>query len=193
MSPFPLPRLETERLVLSLPPPEDAARVVAFYAQNREHLKRWDPRRPPAFYGTGFWSEQLELNRSEAREGKGARFFLRAQEDPTGPVLGLANFSNVVRGVFQACYLGFSLDAACEGQGLMREALERGIGWAFDELRLHRIMANHRPENLRSGGLLRRLGFVQEGFARDYLFIDGGWRDHVLTALTRPGNPDPGQ
>jgi len=24
-----------------------------------------------------------------------------------------------------------------------------------------------------------------EGYARDYLYIDGEWRDHVLTALMR--------
>jgi ribosomal-protein-alanine N-acetyltransferase len=44
-------------------------------------------------------------------------------------------------------------------------------------------MANFRPENDRSRRLLQRLGFVEEGFARNYLFIDGAWRDHVLTSL----------
>jgi len=33
---------------------------------------------------------------------------------------------------------------------------------------------------------LLRLGFTREGIARDYLFIDGAWRDHVLTSLTHP-------
>jgi ribosomal-protein-alanine N-acetyltransferase len=32
---------------------------------------------------------------------------------------------------------------------------------------------------------LRALGFTVEGYARDYLFIDGAWRDHVLTAKIR--------
>jgi ribosomal-protein-alanine N-acetyltransferase len=50
-------------------------------------------------------------------------------------------------------------------------------------------MANYRPENERSGRLLQRLGFAREGYARDYLFIDGAWRDHVLTSLTTP-RPD---
>ena len=38
----------------------------------------------------------------------------------------------------------------------------------------------------RSGALLARLGFEKEGYAKDYLLIDGQWRDHVLTALTTP-------
>jgi ribosomal-protein-alanine N-acetyltransferase len=46
------------------------------------------------------------------------------------------------------------------------------------------------PTNERSGRLLRRLGFVVEGYARDYLFIGGQFRDHVLTSLTHPDLPD---
>ena len=42
------------------------------------------------------------------------------------------------------------------------------------------------PENTRSGRLLARLGFVREGYSRRYLFINGAWRDHVLTSLTNP-------
>jgi ribosomal-protein-alanine N-acetyltransferase len=37
---------------------------------------------------------------------------------------------------------------------------------------------------VRSGRLLRALGFVVEGYARDYLQINGRWEDHILTSLT---------
>jgi ribosomal-protein-alanine N-acetyltransferase len=47
-------------------------------------------------------------------------------------------------------------------------------------------MANYRPENERSARVLERLGFEREGLAREYLFIDGAWRDHVLTSLLNP-------
>ncbi len=60
------------------------------------------------------------------------------------------------------------------------------IRYAFEDLRLHRIMANYVPHNQRSAHLLRRLGFVQEGYAKEYLKIAGRWQDHVLTALTNP-------
>ncbi|MEK6579500.1 MAG: 30S ribosomal protein S5 alanine N-acetyltransferase, partial [Bdellovibrionota bacterium] len=35
-------------------------------------------------------------------------------------------------------------------------------------------------------GILKRLGFETEGLAKDYLFIGGRWRDHVLNSLTNP-------
>jgi len=80
----------------------------------------------------------------------------------------------------------YQIAQAHEGRGLMTEALRASNRFVFEGLRLHRIMANYRPENERSGRLLERLGFAREGVAKDYLFIDGAWRDHVLTALVNP-------
>ncbi|GJA95297.1 hypothetical protein KAM358_31290 [Aeromonas caviae] len=68
----------------------------------------------------------------------------------------------------------------------MQEVVAAGIDHLFRERGLHRIMASYMPANLRSGALLERLGFEQEGYARDYLMINGRWEDHVLTALINP-------
>ncbi len=86
--------------------------------------------------------------------------------------------------------LGYSIDAAHEGRGLMHEALTAALADAFGpRVGLHRVQANVRPENTRSLHLLARLGFGIEGVAKEYLFIDGAWRDHVLTALRAPDWP----
>mgnify|MGYP003420292857 FL=1 len=72
----------------------------------------------------------------------------------------------------------------------MREALAAALADVFGpRVALHRVQANARPENTRSLLLLARLGFVVEGVAEEYLFIDGAWRDHVLTALRAPDWP----
>lgn len=68
----------------------------------------------------------------------------------------------------------------------MTEALGAAIPYVFATMGLHRIMANYVPENTRSERLLARHGFVREGLAPNYLFINCAWRDHVLTALTNP-------
>ena len=106
------------------------------------------------------------------------------QDDPSGPFIGAATLSQIYRGPFSACYLGYHLDFGFVGQGLMQEALSAVVRHAFESLRLHRIMANYVPTNRRSASVLSRLGFVIEGYAREYVFIDGAWRDHVLTSLT---------
>jgi ribosomal-protein-alanine N-acetyltransferase len=68
----------------------------------------------------------------------------------------------------------------------MSEALTALIAYAFNDLRLHRIMANYMPSNERSARVLQRLGFQVEGYARDYLFLAGRWQDHIMTSLTNP-------
>jgi ribosomal-protein-alanine N-acetyltransferase len=178
--------IETPRLTLTLPGPTAAAAVVDYYTRNRSHLAPWEPARPDGFYEVAHWRRRLAADRVEFREGRSMRLFLLTKDRRR--VLGNAHFTDIVRGPLQACVLGYGLDRTLEGQGYMSEALRAAVGYVFDELGLHRIMANYRPTNERSGRLLRRLGFVVEGYARDYLLIDGEWRDHVLTSLCRPSS-----
>jgi ribosomal-protein-alanine N-acetyltransferase len=65
----------------------------------------------------------------------------------------------------------------------MYEILKSSITHVFHVLKLHRIMANYIPDNIRSGKLLEKLGFKREGLAESYLKINGEWQDHVLTSL----------
>jgi ribosomal-protein-alanine N-acetyltransferase len=180
------PVIETERLRLSLPPPSFAPAMLDFVEENRTHFARWDPTPAPEYYTIGFWRGRLEMAREEFRAGRSLRLVITPRKPQDQRVIGEANFNNIIRGVFQACYLGYRIDHRDERQGLMREALTAGIGYVFDEMNLHRVMANYLPVNERSGGLLRRLGFTVEGYARDYLMIANQWQDHVMTALTNP-------
>jgi ribosomal-protein-alanine N-acetyltransferase len=160
------------------------AAMAAFLRENFEgHLDRWSAPAAPAFFSESFWAERLAVAVDEFQAGRSARFVL--QQGPVGaPILGTCNYTNIVRGPFLACHLGYQVARAQEGIGLMAEALKATNSYVFGAMRLHRIQANYRPENTRSAKLLERLGFVKEGVARDYLFIDGAWRDHVLTSLT---------
>jgi [ribosomal protein S5]-alanine N-acetyltransferase len=178
------PTIKTERLLLTLPPPETSAQLLAYAIDNREHLAPWSPPRPDDYYTAAYWQDRLQLSRTEFMRGESLRLVLFKRENPLEEVVGECNFTSIARGPFQACYLGYNLDRRGEGQGLMREALRAAIDYVFSDLKLHRIMANYMPANERSARLLRRLGFTVEGYARDYLFIAGQWRDHILTSLT---------
>ena len=59
------------------------------------------------------------------------------------------------------------------------------LGFAFERLKLHRVEAACLPHNAPSRGLLLKSGFREEGYAREYLCIDGRWQDHVLFAMLR--------
>lgn len=187
-----LPEIRTRRLRVRLARPGMEAAMASFLADNFEgHLDRWSPPCAPGFFTEPFWAARLEQAVEEYRGDRGARFVLQPSEEDDERILGTINYTNVIRGSFQACHLGYQIARSHEGQGLMAEALRATNAFMFAARRLHRIMANYRPENFRSARLLQRLGFVREGTAAGYLYIDGGWRDHVLTALTNP-EFDPG-
>jgi ribosomal-protein-alanine N-acetyltransferase len=188
-----IPLIRTRRLALTVPGPSDADRMLRYATDNREHLAPWEPLRSDSYYTLASWRRDLATARPEFRQGFSLRLILLDGADLRGPVVGTANFRNIVRGVFQACHLGYSLDHRRQGRGLMREALEGAIGYAFREMNLHRIMANYMAENERSARLLDSLGFQREGLAKDYLMIAGAWRDHVLTSLVNPDWRPPGK
>ncbi len=56
-------------------------------------------------------------------------------------VIGTVGFTQIQRGAFQACHLGYGLDAAAQGRGLMQWAAMQGIAFAFGPLGLQRVMA----------------------------------------------------
>jgi ribosomal-protein-alanine N-acetyltransferase len=177
--------LLTERTRIALPGPECAALVAAFFNDNREHLRPTFPPVRADFATIENFTKQLTASLERADAGTEFKFWSFDRHNPQ-IILGSIGLSQIARGAGQYCMLGYSAAKAAEGKGLMFEAIERVIRFAFEDLRLHRIMANHLPENERSARLLKRLGFQVEGLAKDYLFINGQWRDHVLNGLTNP-------
>ena len=68
----------------------------------------------------------------------------------------------------------------------MTRSLTLATQYMFKQQNMHRIMASYMPHNQASEAVLKRLGFVEEGFAKDYLLINGQWQDHKLTSLVNP-------
>lgn len=117
------------------------------------------------------------------------RTFMVHALEPEGDhdLVGRANVGNVVRGAFHSASIGYDAYDPYVGKGLFAEGLQLILDLVFaDEpqgMGLHRIEANIQPANVRSAGLVRSLGFVHEGFSRDFLHLPGhdgrrAWRDH---------------
>jgi [ribosomal protein S5]-alanine N-acetyltransferase len=173
--------LTTSRLILRIPTENDSLELQAFEERNMSRLSPW--RSTTAELNLDHKTQIMKWN-EEFKENRAIRFFIFLQEHPEGEIIGLCNFSQIFRGPFQACYLGYQIDAAHEGKGLMPEAVKRAIQYMFEDQKIHRIMANYMPSNVRSARLLQKLGFIIEGRAEKYLLINGKWEDHTLTSLT---------
>ena len=185
----PLASITAPRLLLRASEPALAAAVADFYRRNREAHARWNPPLPDSMFSVDGQAERLAESAAAAAAGTAVGWWLFAPDAPEH-ALGQIHFSQIARRAFCNAMLGYAVDTAHEGRGLMREALEAALADAFGpRVQLHRVQANVRPENTRSLALLARLGFEQEGLAREYLFIDGAWRDHLMTARRNPDWP----
>ena len=174
--------LESERLILALPQASHAAAAHAYQVAQWPHFKQWFPPAPPDVETLQYWQQQVFSCQEAFAQGSAIRLWISPKSAPD-KVIGSIGYSQIFRGPFCNCVLGYQLAREVEGQGLMQEALQTSIRYMFHEQKLHRINANYRPENARSGRLLARLGFRIDGFAKNYLFIDGDWRDHIQTSL----------
>lgn len=178
--------LETRHWLLMTTRPGYARMYADLHAQNAEQFRlAMSP--DPRMAEPSFWEPVLANEQNASRLGYGLHLAGFLKSGPSVRIGCVIDFSNIVHDEFQCCWLGFRMDHALEGMGLMHEALSAATAAMFERYGLHRIKASHLPENERSARALRRLGFCTEGYARDFMKIDGRWRDNVLTALLEPG------
>ncbi len=179
-----LPLISSKRLFLRMATQEDIPEVVRFYTENRVYLTPFYPLWYEEFFTQEYWQNQIQIDVYEFFNDKSLKLFLFPQSN-SRRIIGTINFRNFLRGAAQYCTVGYCLAEEEQGKGYMTEALKAATDYVFQELNMHRVMANYMPHNQRSGNLLKKLGFVVEGYARDYLMINGKWEDHILTSLIR--------
>jgi ribosomal-protein-alanine N-acetyltransferase len=100
-----------------------------------------------------------------------------------GVLVGYFDVSEIIRGPLCGAYLGYGGVARYAGRGYMSAGMQLLLRRAFTELGLHRLEANIQPGNAASIALVRRAGFVREGFSERYLKLNGRWRDHERWAI----------
>lgn len=156
----------------------DAELLSNYYLHNQGHFKMWEPKRSIDTHSLETWQTRIVANIAQHDKGT-ATYFVAIDE---ARVVGHCTLSQIFHGALRACYIGYGVSHDYEGKGLAYTLSQHVVSYAFDELKLNRVMANYMPHNVRSERLLKRLGFVREGFARNYLQINGKWENHVLTA-----------
>lgn len=173
---------ETERLYLKVLDAEDAELILDYYLRNKDFLEEWETVRESDFYTIETHREQLLKDVQENGNGKLLRLWIFKKDDDQ-KIIGTVAFSNIVRGAFLSCHLGYKLDGNEINKGIITEAIGKGIEIIFKEFKLHRIEANIMPKNGRSLRVVEKLGFYNEGLAYKYLKINGKWEDHIHMVL----------
>jgi [ribosomal protein S5]-alanine N-acetyltransferase len=186
-----VPHLLTERLLLTVPDERDAAALLEYARRNDGPQRPWSPPTPLDAFTDQYILRRIRDAQQQLAAGSHVRLWFRWRHEERGPFVGALTLSGIELGPFRSARVGYHVDHELQGRGLMSEALRAVIRYAFDELRLHRLEASVIPSNERSVRVLERAGFVVEGYARKYLFINGQLRDHLLTSLSNPALETP--
>ncbi|NWG92895.1 MAG: GNAT family N-acetyltransferase [Parvularculaceae bacterium] len=149
---------------------------------SRAHLTRWEPD----------WSDEemtldafrLRLKSYDRQHRAGAGLALYVFEAGGDTLVGGVTLTDIRLHASQSATIGYWIGETYLRRGFGLWAVEAALRYGFGELRLNRIEAACQPGNAASRALLLKAGFVEEGFARDYLYINGAWRDHLLFART---------
>jgi ribosomal-protein-alanine N-acetyltransferase len=173
-------KLVSERVVLRPARPEDADALAKGFQEDPTMgaMLGMEPEQENAEWLRGTFA-------SEGEDGEQRTSYWFAIDDPAScemlGEIGLVEISRPNRrGALSMLVLpGF------RRSGVAREALELLVGWAQDELDLHRVELHTYPENVAMQRLAEAAGFQREGVLRDYSFERGRFMDNVVYARLR--------
>lgn len=168
-------KLKGKNILLRNLSPEDSEDLLEYYIRNEDHLRNYEPSRDKSFYTIEAQREILLESYKGLMSGKCVDLGIYKDDK----LIGKIKISNIVYGVFKSGIIGYSMDKDYQGRGYMKEALRMALKYVRDELELHRLEASVLVDNKRSKNVLTSCGFKEIGLNEKYLFINGGWRDHL--------------
>ena len=176
----PTPAIGGEGVVLRTPQMTDHPEWAELREASRDFLTPWEPTWPSDDLTRSAFRRRIRRYSEDIRTDQGYAFLVFRKSD--GILVGGLTLANIRRGVAQAGSLGYWMGQPYVRQGYMTAAVHAIIPFALEKLRLHRLEAACIPTNAGSIRLLEKNGFVREGYAREYLCINGIWQDHLLFA-----------
>ena len=176
-------KLTGNRIFLRPPKRRDALKWQKLRMASKSFLVPWEPSWDASSCSRRAFIRYLRNSNYLANMDRAYSFLIFKNEDKT--LLGGINLGNVRRGVSQSASLGYWIGEIHSRNGYMKESLKILLPSLFIDLRLNRIEAATLEENVASRNLLKKLGFKKEGLLRNYLKINGVWRDHVLYGLLK--------
>jgi ribosomal-protein-alanine N-acetyltransferase len=182
----PLPTIDGDGVVLRTPQIADFEEWAALRETSRNFLIPWEPTWPIDDLTRAAFRRRIKRYAEDLRTDQGYAFLIARALD--GALVGGLTLANIRRGVAQAGSLGYWTGLPFVRQGYMTAAVRAVIPFAFMSLRLHRLEAACIPTNTGSIRLLEKTGFVREGYAREYLCINGIWQDHLLYGRLNDGS-----
>ena len=179
------PVVKGHGLILRPPRAADHEAWATLRQASHAYLQPWEPLWPEDDLTRAAFKRRLTIYGREMEAGNAWPFFIFADADQS--LVGAITLSNVRRGVAEVGTVGYWIGQGHAGRGYATAAVRAMLGYAFDDLKLHRIEAACVPANIASRRVLEKAGFALEGQARAYLKINGAWADHLLFGVVNDG------
>jgi len=158
---------------------DDAAELTAVIDRNRAYLREWLP-----------WLDNSTGIRDTARFiGRS----LEQAEDDNGLTFGIV-CGGALAGVIGQHYLdslnrrtelGYWLDAAHQGRGIVTRSTARLTDYAFAKQDCNRVILHCAAGNVKSRAIAERLGFAQEGILREAEWLYDHYVDLVVYSMLK--------
>jgi [ribosomal protein S5]-alanine N-acetyltransferase len=179
--------IASKRLKLSQTRPADAEAFAELFSTSfHDHLEPWSPPTAPEAYGERsrrHARDYIEVALDKWETGSDYRFFIRAT-DADNAIVGQVGLTNLVRGAFQSCFIGYWIGKQYINKGYATEAVVLALEFGFEHLHLHRASLWIGTSNVMSLRVVEKLGLRFEGTAERALYLGDKWQDTHVFAIT---------
>lgn len=116
---------------------EDAEENLRLQSENREFFEQFSMIRADDYYTIEGQRKRIEQYQQRLENDQEYHFGIFTNTDHT--LIGTVSLFQMIRGALQCAFIGYFLDKAHNGKGLMTETVRLVVDYAFHELKLHRI------------------------------------------------------
>lgn len=163
---------------------KDAQSLTGLVSRNKYFWSTYEPLQRPEYYTID--AQYKKIQESLYLMGSKREYTFGIYELGTNNLIGHISLYAIKRLPYSSAFVGYAMDEIYVGKGIVTEAVELVVQFAFEQIGLHRVEAYVSTENSASIRVLEKSGFQQEGLLRKLLYINGQWVDHYMYARLEP-------
>ncbi|MGN4127454.1 GNAT family N-acetyltransferase [Lysinibacillus sphaericus] len=159
---------------------KDAQNLSGLVSRNKYFWSTYEPLQRPEYYTVDAQYKKI-LESLYLMDSK-REFSFGIYEQGTNNLIGHIALYAVKRLPYSSAFVGYAMDEIYIGKGIVTEAVDLVVRFAFEQIGLHRVEAYVSTQNNASIRVLEKSGFQREGLLRQLLYINGQWVDHYMYA-----------
>ncbi|MEG0259255.1 MAG: GNAT family protein [Lysinibacillus sp.] len=159
---------------------KDAQSLTGLVSRNKYFWSTYEPLHRPDYYTVDTQYRKI-LESLQLKQMK-REYTFGIYELGTERLIGHIALYAIKRMPYSSAFVGYAMDQNYVGRGIVTEAVQLVVKFAFEQVDIHRVEAYVAPTNEASIRVLEKASFKREGLLRKLLYINGVWEDHYMYA-----------